>query len=215
MVEKVEKIWMDGEFVNWDDANVHILTHTLHYGVGAFEGIRSYRRDDGTSVIFRLEEHIMRLLDSLKIVMLKCPFDVPTLVEACTQSLALNRLPEGYVRPLAYVGDGAMGLYAPDNRVRVAIISWKWGTYLGDGALENGIRAQVSSFNRNFVNSCMVKGKVVGHYVNSIPRVCVGRKWREYLHCQGWTHQDPPVFLRHSRGIDPGYRDSTRQGPGL
>jgi branched-chain amino acid aminotransferase len=168
MVEKVEKIWMDGEFVNWDDANVHILTHTLHYGVGAFEGIRSYRRDDGTSVIFRLEEHIMRLLDSLKIVMLKCPFDVPTLVEACTQSLALNRLPEGYVRPLAYVGDGAMGLYAPDNRVRVAIISWKWGTYLGDGALENGIRAQVSSFNRNFVNSCMVKGKVVGHYVNSI-----------------------------------------------
>jgi branched-chain amino acid aminotransferase len=168
MVDKVEKIWMDGEFVNWDDANVHILTHTLHYGVGAFEGIRSYRRADGTSVIFRLEEHIQRLLDSLKIVMLESPFDRETLTRACREALLLNKLPEAYVRPLAYVGDGAMGLYAPNNPVRIAIIVWKWGAYLGDEALEKGIRAKVSSFNRHYVNSSMVKGKIVGHYVNSI-----------------------------------------------
>ena len=168
MVDKVDKIWMDGEFVNWDDANVHILTHTLHYGMGAFEGIRSYLRDDGTSVIFRLDEHIQRLLDSLKIAMLKPPFDKETLVKACCESLVINRLNEAYVRPLAFVGEGAMGLYAPDNPVRVAIIVWKWGTYLGEGALQNGIRAKVSSFNRHFVNSSMVKGKIVGYYVNSI-----------------------------------------------
>ncbi len=168
MVDKVEKIWMDGSFVNWDEANVHILTHTLHYGVGAFEGIRSYLRPDGTSVVFRLDEHIQRLLDSLKIVMLKSPFDRETLARACVESLQINRLPEGYVRPLAYVGDGAMGLYAPNNPVRVAIIVWKWGAYLGEEALNKGIRAKVSSFSRHYVNSSMVKGKIVGYYVNSI-----------------------------------------------
>ena len=168
MVDKVDRIWMDGQWVNWDDANVHILTHTLHYGVGAFEGIRSYVRPDGTSVIFRLEEHVQRLLDSLKIVLLKCPFDKKTLVDACRDSLVINRLPEGYIRPLAYVGSGAMGLYAPDNPVHIAIIVWKWGAYLGEEALQKGIRAKVSSFNRHHVNSSMVKGKIVGHYVNSI-----------------------------------------------
>lgn len=168
MVSKVDKIWMDGEFVDWDDANVHILTHTLHYGVGAFEGIRSYARPGAASVIFRLEEHVQRLLDSLKIVMLESPFDKETLVRACRESLIINRLPEAYIRPLAYVGQGAMGLYAPDNPVRIAIVVWKWGAYLGDEALENGIRAKVSSFNRHFVNSSMVKGKIVGNYVNSI-----------------------------------------------
>jgi len=168
MVDKVEKIWMDGKFVDWDDAQVHILTHTLHYGVGAFEGIRSYQRKDGSSVIFRLDDHVRRFLDTLKIVMLESPFDKETLVQACRESLVRNRLPEGYIRPLAYVGDGAMGLYAPNNPVRMSIIVWKWGAYLGDGALKNGIRAKVSSFCRHYVNSSMVKGKVVGYYVNSI-----------------------------------------------
>jgi branched-chain amino acid aminotransferase len=168
MVDKVDKIWMDGKFVDWDKANVHILTHTLHYGVGAFEGIRSYRRPDGSSVIFRLEEHIQRMMDTLKIVMLEPPFDKETLCRACRESLLVNRLAEGYIRPLAYVGDGAMGLYAPNNPVRMAIIVWKWGAYLGDGALQKGIRAKVSSFARHYVNSSMVKGKVIGYYVNSI-----------------------------------------------
>jgi len=168
MVDKVDKIWMDGEFVDWDDATVHILTHTLHYGVGAFEGIRSYLRQDGTSVIFRLEDHIQRLFDSLKIAMLDPPFDKQTIIDACRECLVLNRLPEGYVRPLAYVGMGAMGLYAPDNPVRISIAVWKWGAYLGEDALEHGIRGRVSSFNRHHVNSSMLKGKIVGYYVNSI-----------------------------------------------
>ncbi len=168
MVEKVSKIWMDGRFVDWDDANVHILTHTLHYGLGAFEGIRSYKRDDGDSAVFRLEEHVARLLESLKIAGLESPFDKKTLVDACRECLIVNNLDEAYLRPLAYVGDGAMGLYAPNNPVRIAIIAWRWGAYLGDGALAKGIRAHVSSFNRNYVNAGMPKGKIIGHYVNSI-----------------------------------------------
>jgi len=167
MVDRVDKIWMDGEQVNWEDANVHILTHTLHYGVGAFEGIRSYRRTDGTSVIFRLDDHVQRLLDSCKIMALDCPFDKATIREACIDLLRVNGLDEGYVRPLVYVGDGAMGLYA-DNPIRLAIVVWRWGAYLGDEALANGIRCKISSFTRHHVNSSMVKGKIVGHYVNSI-----------------------------------------------
>lgn len=168
MVEKVSKIWMDGKFVNWDDANVHILTHTLHYGLGAFEGIRSYKRETGDSAIFRLEEHITRLVDSLRIVSLKCPFEKQQLMDACKELLLVNGLDEAYLRPLAYVGDGAMGLYAPNNPVRVAIIAWRWGAYLGDAALAKGIRVHVSSFNRNYVNAGMSKGKIIGQYVNSI-----------------------------------------------
>ena len=168
MVEKVSKIWMDGELVDWDDANVHILTHTLHYGVGAFEGIRSYRRTDGSSAIFRLDDHIRRLLDSAKIAGLTVPFTLETLSQACVDLLKINGLDEAYVRPLVYVGDGAMGLYATDNPIRLAIIVWKWGAYLGDDALANGIRTKVSSFTRHHVNSCMIKGKIIGHYVNSI-----------------------------------------------
>ena len=168
MVDKVAKIWMDGKLINWDDANVHILTHTLHYGLGAFEGIRSYKREDGSSAIFRLEEHMIRFLDSMKIMRVKSPFDLNTLCRATVETLVVNGLAEGYIRPLVFIGDGAMGLYAPNNPIRVAIIVWKWGAYLGAGALEKGIRAGVSSFNRHHVNSSMVKGKICGHYVNSI-----------------------------------------------
>ncbi len=167
MVDRVDKIWMDGELVDWEDANVHILTHTLHYGMGAFEGIRSYRRTDGTSVTFRLDDHIQRLCDSCKIMNLDCPFDKTTIIDACVDLLRVNGLEEGYLRPLVYVGDGAMGLYA-NNPVRLAIVAWRWGAYLGDDALINGIRCKVSSFTRHHVNSSMVKGKIIGHYVNSI-----------------------------------------------
>jgi len=167
MVDRVDKIWMDGELVNWDDANVHILTHTLHYGVGAFEGIRSYRRTDGTSVVFRLDDHVSRLLDSCKIMGIECPFDEATILDACVDLLRVNGLEEAYIRPLIYVGDGAMGLYA-NNPIRLAIVVWRWGAYLGDEALANGIRCKVSSFTRHHVNSSMVKGKIIGHYVNSI-----------------------------------------------
>ncbi|MBM4370610.1 MAG: branched-chain amino acid transaminase [Deltaproteobacteria bacterium] len=167
MVDRVEKIWMNGEMVRWEDANVHILTHTLHYGVGAFEGIRSYRRGDGTSVVFRLDDHIQRLADSCKIVGIEFPFPTDVVVRACVDLLKVNGLDEAYARPLVYLGDGAMGLYA-SNPSRLAIIVWRWGAYLGDAALASGIRCKVSSFTRHHVNSSMVKGKIVGHYVNSI-----------------------------------------------
>ena len=168
MVNPVAKVWMDGKLVDWDDANVHILTHTLHYGFGAFEGIRCYRRADGRSHIFRHVEHLNRLYQSSKILTLDVPFDLETLQLAGKETLRANDLAEGYLRPLVYMGAGPMGLGALTNPTRVAIITWKWGAYLGDEGLKNGIRAKISSFARNHVNAAMVKGKIVGQYVNSI-----------------------------------------------
>jgi len=168
MVDKVKKIWMDGELVDWDDANVHILTHTLHYGLGAFEGIRCYATDDGRSAIFRLEEHVRRLFDSALIATLDAPFTQEEIVAACVETVRVNGLASCYVRPLFFLGDGAMGLGAMSNRTRVAIVVWKWGAYLGDEGLQKGIRARISSFTRPGVNMMMSKGKIVGHYVNSI-----------------------------------------------
>jgi branched-chain amino acid aminotransferase len=168
MVDKVERIWMDGELVPWDQAQVPILTHTLHYGLGVFEGIRCYKLADGRSAVFRLREHIRRLFDSAHIMTLPMKWSQGEVVEACLETVRANGLDECYIRPLAYVGEGAMGLGALDNPTRLAIIAWRWGTYLGDEGLEKGIRTKVSSFNRSAVNSMMPKGKVVGHYVNSI-----------------------------------------------
>jgi branched-chain amino acid aminotransferase len=167
-MEKLEKIWLDGRLVGWDDARVHVLTHTLHYGVGAFEGIRAYKRASGETAVFRLREHVERLFDSCKIVQLKIPFDREIVARACVDVLAANRLDAGYLRPLVFVGDEQMGLYAPNNTVRVCVATWKWGAYLGDEALRRGIRAKVSSFTRGHINATMSKGKVVGNYVNSI-----------------------------------------------
>ena len=169
MVDKVKKIWLDGELVDWDQANVHILTHTLHYGLGAFEGIRCYAQDDGRSAIFRLREHIERLFKSAHIVTI--PMDrwtVDQVVEACLETVRVNEISECYLRPLVFMGDGTMGLSATDNPTRLAIVVWKWGAYLGKEGLEKGIRGKVSSFTRPGVNMVMAKGKIVGHYVNSI-----------------------------------------------
>ncbi len=168
MVDKVEKIWMDGEFVPWDNAKVHLLTHTLHYGVGAFEGIRAYKRRDGASVVFRLREHIERLFDSCHLMQLEIPFSRETIVAACLQTIAENGLAEGYLRPLVYIGPGRMGLFAVDNPIHVAVAAWRWGAYLGDDGLAQGIRARISSFMRHSATSTLSKGKICGHYVNSI-----------------------------------------------
>lgn len=169
MVDKVDKIWMDGELVDWDQANVHIMTHTLHYGLGAFEGIRCYKLSDGRSAVFRLREHIERLFDSAHIVTIPIEkFTVDDIVTACLETVRANRLDECYLRPLVYMGDGAMGLAASNNPTRIAIVAWRWGAYLGEEGLQKGIRAKVSSFNRPGVNMLMAKGKIVGHYVNSI-----------------------------------------------
>ena len=168
MVEKVEKIWMDGKLVDWDDAHVHVLTHTLHYGLGAFEGIRCYRLDDGRSGVFRLVEHIRRLFDTARICSLPMPYSEQEVVEACVQTVRVNGLDECYLRPIAFIGDGAMGLGAQNNPTRVVIVAWRWGAYLGDEGLQQGIRAKISSFSRPGINSLMSKAKIPGHYVNSI-----------------------------------------------
>jgi len=167
-MDKTDKIWLDGKLVDWDDANVHILTHTLHYGLGAFEGIRAYRRTDGRTHIFRLREHIRRLFDSCKIATLPMPYTIDQIVDACVETVRVNKLPSCYIRPLAFLGDGMMGLYALSNPTRVSITAWNWGSYLGEEGMKNGIRAKFSSFTRSHVNTNMVKAKLVGQYVNSI-----------------------------------------------
>jgi branched-chain amino acid aminotransferase len=163
-----EEIWLDGKFVKWPDANVHILTHTLHYGLGVFEGIRCYAGSDGRSSVFRLAEHIRRLFDSAKINLMEIPFSPAELEESTLESLRRNHLAEGYIRPLVFIGDGAMGLHPGDNDVRVAVIAWEWGKYLGDEGMRNGIRAKISTFARHHVNAKMTNGKTCGDYVNSI-----------------------------------------------
>lgn len=167
MLEPAEKIWMDGKFVAWSDANVHILTHSLHYGLAAFEGIRCYKGKSG-SAIFRLQEHVDRLFDSAHIGMMAMPYDKKQIAEAIVETVRVNRMDACYIRPLVYIGYGAMGVHPGDNPIRVAIAVWKWGAYLGDDALANGMRACVSSFTRHHVNVSMTKGKISGYYVNSI-----------------------------------------------
>ncbi len=168
MVERSEWIWFDGTFVRWEDARVHVLTHTLHYGLGAFEGMRCYELDEGGSAVFRLAEHIRRLFDSARIVGLPMPWTEEQVQEACLETIRRNGLSACYVRPIAFVGEGAMGLGATDNPTRLAIVVWPWGAYLGEEGLRRGIRAKVSSFARPPVHALMARGKVVGHYVNSI-----------------------------------------------
>ena len=168
MVEKVKKIWLDGKLVDWDGANVHVLTHTLHYGLGVFEGIRCYRTAGGGSAVFRLKEHVDRFFRSAHIVQLPIPFPRERIAASIVETLVANGLREGYIRPLAFIGEGAMGLYATDNPTRVAIVVWPWGAYLGEEGLERGIRAKISSFQRHHVNAAMTKAKVCGFYVNSI-----------------------------------------------
>jgi branched-chain amino acid aminotransferase len=166
-VDKSSWIWLDGTFVPWDDANVHVLTHTLHYGLGVFEGIRCYRGDDGRSAVFRLREHNRRLYDSARILGLTIPYDADALDAACLETVRRNGLEECYIRPLVFLGDGEMGL-AADNAVRVAIAAWRWGAYLGADGQTKGIRAKTSSFHRFHSNTLMSKAKTVGNYVNSI-----------------------------------------------
>ena len=166
-----EKIWLDGEFVDWDDGNVHLLTHTLHYGLGVFEGIRCYRADpsdSGRSSVFQLGPHVRRLFESAHINMLEIPFTREQVQQAILDVLPANHLDEGYIRPLVFIGSGAMGLNPADNPIRVAVLAWAWGRYLGDEGVENGIRAKVSTFSRHHVNAKMTKGKTCGDYVNSI-----------------------------------------------
>lgn len=166
-MEKSEKIWLDGAFVAWDQANVHVLTHTLHYGLGVFEGIRSYAGADGVGRIFRLPEHVDRLFGSAHIMGIEIPFSQSEIFDACVETVRLNGLASCYIRPLVFLGDGEMGLGAK-NQVRVAIAAWPWGAYLGDEGVRHGVRLKTSSYQRLHINSLMTKAKTVGNYVNSI-----------------------------------------------
>src|SRR3989304_3318673 len=167
MLKASEKIWMDGRLVNWGDANVHVLTHTLHYGVGAFEGIRCYKTAAGPA-IFRLDEHVDRLFASAHILQIVIPYTREQIVDAIKETVRINRLESCYIRPIVFIGYGSMGLYVEDNPISVAVAVWDWGAYLGDEGLEKGIRAKISSFTRQHVNISMTRAKVPGYYVNSI-----------------------------------------------
>ena len=167
-IEPLETIWLNGKLVPWKDATVHLIAHVLHYGYGAFEGIRLYETADGRSAIFRLDAHVRRLADSMKILHVPMPYDAEALTKACTDIIKTNRRKEAYLRPMAYVGAGALGFGATENPTDVAVLMWEWGAYLGADGVKNGIRAKISSFPRHHVGIGMVKAKVIGQYVNAI-----------------------------------------------
>lgn len=167
MADRDGVIWYDGKMVPWRDANTHVLTHTLHYGLGVFEGLRAYETAQGPA-IFRLQEHTDRLFNSAHIFMMKMPYDKATLMQAQCDVVKQNKLSSGYIRPIAFYGAEAMGLSAKTLSTHVAIAAWPWGTYLGPEALENGIRVKTSSFTRHHVNINMCRAKSVTTYANSI-----------------------------------------------
>lgn len=161
-------IWMDGKLVPFNDAKVHVLSHTLHYGVGVFEGIRSYPQPDGSGGVFKLDEHLRRLLDSAKMCRMEVPYTHAQLKEGVLETLRANGMADCYIRPIIFFGMGKMGLGARDNPIHCAVAVWDWGKYLGDDGIRNGIRVQTSTFTRHHVNSNLQRAKVIGHYVNSV-----------------------------------------------
>ncbi|MCH9798546.1 MAG: branched-chain amino acid transaminase [Betaproteobacteria bacterium] len=160
-------IWYDGELVNWRDATTHVLTHTLHYGMGVFEGVRAYETDKGTA-IFRLQDHTDRLFRSAHILGMKMPFDKATISEAQKTAVRENKLASAYIRPMAFYGSEAMGISAKTLSTHVICAAWSWGAYMGDEAITKGIRVKTSSFSRHHVNITMCKAKANGNYMNSI-----------------------------------------------
>jgi branched-chain amino acid aminotransferase len=167
-IKKLDAIWVDGALVPWDAATDHLLAHTIHYGVGAFEGIRCYQRADGKSAIFRLREHIERLLDSCLICTMECPYTRDQLSAACVDVVRANKMTACYLRPLVYLGYGALGLGSLEPPVRTMVACYEWGAYLGEEGLRKGIKCQISGFTRANGNALMNKGKICGQYVSSV-----------------------------------------------
>ncbi|HEY1814096.1 MAG TPA: branched-chain amino acid transaminase [Kofleriaceae bacterium] len=184
-MKKVDSIWLDGEVVPWDSATEHLLAHTMHYGVGAFEGIRAYQRADGRTQIFRLREHVQRLLDSCAVCTMECPYTVEQLERACIEVVRTNKMSACYLRPLVYLGYGALGLGSLEPPVRTMVACYEWGSYLGEEGLKKGIRCMVSGFTRANSNSVMNKGKICGQYVTSVlaKRMAVKSGFEEALMC--------------------------------
>jgi branched-chain amino acid aminotransferase len=168
MSDRDGHIWYDGKLVPWRDATTHVLTHTLHYGMGCFEGIRAYRTADGRTAIFRLDEHIDRLFNSAHIFQMKMPWDRQTVMNACCEVVKANGLESGYIRPLVFYGSEGMGIAANTLSTHLIVAAWSWGTYLGAEALEKGIRVKTSSYTRHHVNVNMCRAKSVSTYTNSI-----------------------------------------------
>jgi branched-chain amino acid aminotransferase len=167
MLQATEKIWMNGSFVAWDDAKVHVLTHSLHYGTGVFEGIRCYKAEFGPAV-FRLREHVERFFNSAHILQIEIPFTRASVNDAILETIRVNRIDACYIRPLAYIGYGAMGIYPKENPIQLSIAVWPWGSYLGEEGLKSGIRVKVSSFIRPHVNATLVRSKTTANYANSL-----------------------------------------------
>lgn len=167
MEDKDGMIWMDGEFIPWREAKVHVLTHTLHYGMGVFEGLRAYKTQQGTA-IFRLQAHTDRLFNSAHILGMKIPFDAETINQACLEVVRQNNLQSAYIRPMCFYGSESMGLRAKSLKVHMMIAAWSWESYLGKENLEKGIRVKTSSYTRHHINSTMCKAKANGNYLNSM-----------------------------------------------
>ncbi|MFS2049547.1 branched-chain amino acid transaminase [Variovorax sp. Varisp41] len=162
------KIWMDGELVDWRDAKIHVLSHTLHYGCGAFEGVRAYKTADGGTSIFRLAEHTERLFNSAKILRMKIPFTQEQLNEAQKQVVRENNLESCYLRPLIWIGSEKLGVSPKGNKIHAMVAAWSWGAYLGEEGMKRGIRVKTSSYTRHHVNITMTQAKTVSNYTNSI-----------------------------------------------
>jgi branched-chain amino acid aminotransferase len=167
MSDRDGKIWMDGQFVEWRDAKIHVLTHTLHYGCGAFEGVRAYKTDQGTA-IFRLRDHTERLFNSAKILRMQIPFTVEQAMQAQIDVVKANGFDSCYIRPLTWIGDKKLGVSPRGNTIHLMIAAWPWGAYLGEEGLKRGIRVKTSSYTRHHVNITMVNAKAVSNYTNSI-----------------------------------------------
>ena len=167
MHDRDGKIWMDGELVDWRDAKIHVLSHTLHYGCGAFEGVRAYDTVNGTA-IFRLQEHTERLFNSAKILRMKIPFTQDEVNEVQRTVVRANHLKSGYIRPLTWIGSQKLGVSPKGNRIHLMVAAWTWGAYLGDDGMKRGIRVKTSSYTRHHVNITMTQAKAVSNYTNSI-----------------------------------------------
>ena len=167
MSDRDGKIWMDGKMVEWRDAKIHVLTHTLHYGCGAFEGVRAYNTTNGTAV-FRLEEHTERLFNSAKILRMQIPFSKKEIMDVQCEVVRANKLESCYIRPLVWIGDKKLGVSPKGNTIHLMVAAWAWGAYLGEEGLKKGIRVKTSSYTRHHVNITMTQAKAVSNYTNSI-----------------------------------------------
>jgi branched-chain amino acid aminotransferase len=208
-ITPTEKIWMDGELVDWADANIHVLTHSLHYGCGVFEGVRAYETSQGPG-IFRLTDHISRLFESAQIYLIDIPFSREQLIDATKETVRVNGLDSCYIRPIAFLGYGEMGLNPLPCPVQVAIAVWPWGAYLGDEGIKHGVRMKISTWQRHDPNAMPPAGKLTGAYVNSsmakVEALKAGYDEAILLSPQGYVSEctgENLFVVRHGRIITP------------